>query len=108
MPFIDVRSSGEISRELEIELKTRLGRAIGLLPGKSEDSLMIQFSDHCRLWFGGETGNVAFVNVMLYGAAPKADYRQFSDTVIPMLEELLGVRHVYLKFEEVANWFWLL
>ena len=38
----------------ETALKAELGRAISLIPGKSESSLMIQFSDCCRLWFGGE------------------------------------------------------
>ena len=108
MPFIDVRATETIGPEQEQTLKARLGEAIGLIPGKSEGSLMIQFSDNCRLWFGGQQGNFVFVNVMLYGAAEKRDYEMFQGAVIPVLEEVLGCEKVYLKFEEVPNWFWKL
>ena len=108
MPFIDVRAAGEIAPGQEELLKAKLGEAIGLIPGKSERSLMIQFTDHCRLWFGGKQGNFVFVNVMLYGAAEKRDYEKFQGAVIPVLEEVLGAEKVYLKFEEVPNWYWKL
>lgn len=106
MPFIDVRTDKTISTEQENALKAELGSAIALIPGKSEDSLMVQFTDNCRMWFGGKQGNAAMVNVMLYGSAEKASYRAFSDRVIPSVESTLGVGRVYLKFEEVPNWFW--
>lgn len=107
MPFIDVRFSGEISEARETELKADLGKAICLIPGKAESHLMVQFTDHCRLWFGGEQdGPIVFVNVMLYGSAAPEHYAQFKDAVIPMLEEKLGAKTVYLKFEEVPNWYW--
>lgn len=106
MPFIDVRSSGEITPAQEEEVKERLGQAIALIPGKSEASLMIQFSDRCRLWYGGERGEIVFVNVMLYGKADPQAYEAFQAAVIPALEEGLGAKRVYLKFEEVPHWFW--
>lgn len=107
MPFIDVRLSCDLDGAREEALKTELGKAIALIPGKSEGSLMIQFTDNCRLWFGGrQEGPIAFVNVMVYGSSAPEDYRKFKDHVIPVLEEKLGVKQVYLKFEEVPNWFW--
>ncbi len=107
MPLIDVRVSETLSRQKEESLKTQLGQAISLIHGKSEGSLMVQFSDNCRLWFGGsQEGPIVFVNVMLYGTASQEDYQAFSDRVIPLLEQELGAKHVYLKFEEVPNWFW--
>ncbi len=107
MPFIDVRTSCPVSAAQEEGLKAQLGKAIALIPGKSEGSLMVQFTDNCRLWFGGQQeGPIAFVNVMVYGASAKEAYKKFSDAVVPQLEQVLGCRHVYLKFEEVPNWFW--
>lgn len=107
MPFIDVRFSGEISGAQEAEVKAELGKAIALIPGKSEGSLMVQFTDRCRLWFGGkQDGPIVMVNVMLYGSATPEHYGRFKDAVIPMLEEKLGAESVYLKFEEVPNWYW--
>lgn len=107
MPFIDVKMSGELDKALEETLKAELGKAIALIPGKSEDSLMIQFTDNCRLWFGGgQEGPIVLVNVMLYGTSTREAYQKFSGRVIPVLEEKLGAKQVYLKFEEVPNWFW--
>ncbi len=106
MPFIDLRLSGEISKAQETELKADLGKAIALIPGKAESHLMVQFTDHCRLWFGGEQGPIVFVNVMLYGASTPEHYGTFKDYVIPLLEKKLGAKSVYLKFEEVPNWYW--
>ena len=102
MPFIDVRSSGPITPETERSLKETLGEKIALIPGKSESSLMLQFSDNCRLWFGGEQeGPIVFANVMLYGSAAPEYYAKFKAAVIPVLEKELGAKNVYLKFEEV-------
>ncbi len=36
MPFIDSKVSVKVSKEQEIELKSRLGEAISIIPGKSE------------------------------------------------------------------------
>lgn len=107
MPFIDVRTSCPISAAQETALKEGLGQAIALIPGKSEASLMMQFTDNCRLWFSGQQeGPIAFVNVMLYGSSTKDAYQRFSGAAIPLLEKELGAKTVYLKFEEVPNWFW--
>lgn len=107
MPFIDVHFSGAITPAQETALKEGLGQAIALIPGKTETSLMMQFTDNCRLWLGGrQEGPIAFVNVMLYGSSTKDAYQRFSGTAIPLLEKELGAKKVYLKFEEVPNWFW--
>ena len=106
MPFIDVRASVPISEAQELTLKTQLGKAISLLPGKSEASLMVQVTGNCRMWLGGEQGPMALVNVMLYGTATPEACKRFSGEVIPFVERELGLERVYLKFEEVPNWFW--
>lgn len=108
MPYIDVNVNCEISEEKEVALKAALGEIIAVIPGKSEGSLMIQFKDNCRLWHSGENGPVAFINVMLLGSAPKDAYKGFADRVIALFHKELGIdgQHIYVKFEEVPNWFW--
>ena len=107
MPFIDVKVSCPLERAQELSLKAELGKAIALIPGKSEGSLMVQFTDNCRLWFGGaQDGPIAMVNVMLYGSASGESYEKFSQAVIPLFQRELGASHVYLKFEEVPHWYW--
>ena len=107
MPFIDVKVSCPLERAQELSLKAELGKAIALIPGKSEGSLMVQFTDSCRLWFGGaQDGPIAMVNVMLYGSASDESCEKFSQAVIPLFQRELGASHVYLKFEEVPHWYW--
>lgn len=107
MPFINVKLSTLLSQEQEITLKQELGEAISIIPGKSESSLMLQFEENCRLWLAGSNeGPIVFVNVMLLGKADRQDYASFSSRVVEIFECQLAARHVYVKFEEVPNWFW--
>ena len=48
MPFIKAKVSCPISPEQEIELKSRMGKAIELVPGKSEEYLLLEFEDNAR------------------------------------------------------------
>ena len=61
MPFINTRTSAEISKEQEILLKEKMGKAISLI-GKSESWLMLNFEDNCRLYFKGDNSkNMAII-----------------------------------------------
>ena len=53
MPFIKSKASCVVSKQQRIELKTRIGKAIELVPGKSEEYLLLEFEDNCRLWLRG-------------------------------------------------------
>jgi len=41
MPFISTKTNVNVSKEKEIELKEKLGQAISIIPGKSENWLMV-------------------------------------------------------------------
>ena len=53
MPFIELKTSVSISKEKEAELKSAFGEAIAIIPGKSEQWLMLNFCDEQRMWFKG-------------------------------------------------------
>lgn len=55
MPFITAKVSTPLTKEQEIEIKTKLGQAIELVPGKSEEYLLLKFEDNCRLWLRGKS-----------------------------------------------------
>ena len=68
MPFIHTRMNRPLSKEKEQALSQALGKAIELIPGKTENWLMLQFEDNCRLWFRGENENpMAMVQVQVFG-----------------------------------------
>ena len=54
MPFINAKVSVAISQEQEKQLKERLGQAIAVIPGKSEQWLMTGFQDNYHLYFRGD------------------------------------------------------
>ena len=54
MPFINSRVTVKLSDEKEESIQSRLGKAIELIPGKSEEWLMLGFEDNYKLYFKGE------------------------------------------------------
>lgn len=109
MPMIQTRVSVELTKEKETMLKTKLGEAISLLPGKSERYLMLEFEDRCRLWFHGENAApLAFVEVKIFGRANREAYCALTDKICSILKEVLEIEpeNVYVKYEEVEHWGW--
>ncbi len=109
MPYISVNLSSALSSEKEEILKKEFGELIQTIPGKTEERLMLEFQDNCRLWFKGQNNApIAFINVMLYGKSEHEFYQALADKTIALLNRELDVpsANIYVKFEEVPNWFW--
>lgn len=53
MPFINSKVSVSMSKEKKDAVKAKLGQAISLVPGKSENWLMVGFEDSYDLYFQG-------------------------------------------------------
>ena len=60
MPYINSKVSVQITKEQETEIKTALGEAIRLIPGKSEQWLMIGFEDSVSMYFRGDNRNTGY------------------------------------------------
>ncbi len=108
MPFIHTRVNRPIDAQTEKELSRRLGQAVSLL-GKSENWLMLQFDENCRMYFKGDCSKpVAFMSVKLYGKAGKNAYQQFTAEATRILGSVLSVPadQVYVEYEETEHWGW--
>lgn len=106
MPFINTRTSAEISKEQEILLKEKMGKAISLI-GKSESWLMLNFEDNCRLYFKGDNSkNMAIIEVALFGKANNSQYDALTEKLTQEISEVLKIdpSNVYIKYEEVEHW----
>lgn len=106
MPFINTRTSAEISKEQEILLKEKMGKAISLI-GKSESWLMLNFEDKCRLYFKGDNSkNMAIIEVALFGKANNRQYDALTEKLTEEISEVLKIdpSNVYIKYEEVEHW----
>lgn len=109
MPSIQTKVNIGISKEQEATLKTKFGKAIELLPGKTERWLMITFEDNCRMYFqGNDVPGIALVDVKLFGEAGAKDYEKLTSALTKILEEVLGISpaRTYVHYEQVRYWGW--
>lgn len=109
MPFINSKVSVKMSQEKKERVKARLGEAITLIPGKSENWLMVGFDDAYDLYFqGNQDSPTAFVEVKVYGGASRSVFSQLTGAICDIFEEELNIpkNRIYVKYEEVENWGW--
>lgn len=109
MPFIDSKISIKVSDEQEKELKTRLGEAISLIPGKSEAWLMTGFEDEYHLYFRGENNApMAFIEVRMFGGPDKNAFQKMTAEITKIFGEVLGIApdHMYIKYSATMDWGW--
>lgn len=109
MPFINSKVSVKISYSQEQELKTRLGQAISVIPGKSEEWLMLGFEDEYHLYFKGDNSEpIAFVDVNVFGDPNSAAFSKFTGEVTKIFGEVLGIAadHIYVKYNGTHDWGW--
>ncbi len=109
MPFISVNTTESIQEEQAKKLKEKLGEAISLIPGKSENWLMLEFCDKKIMYFKGENDRpLAFVSVSLYGKATSESYNRLTEQICNILYTTLGipVDCIYVKYQEKEHWVW--
>ena len=109
MPFIETKTSKEISPAAEAEIRRELGTAIEIFKGKSEAWLMLSFVGGARMAFRGETEpECAMISVDLYGSAKRAECDAFTRTVTNIVSRALSLSpdRIYVKYSEYSTWGW--
>ena len=107
MPFIISRVNRSISREQEVELKARMGKAIELVPGKSEEYLLLGFEDNCRLWLRGDDSDpIAYIEANIFGNEEHLGYDAFTAEVTMTFHEVLDIapENVYINYTDIPDW----
>ncbi len=107
MPFIISRTNRPISKGQEKELKTRLGKAIELVPGKNEQYLMLGFEDNCRLWLSGDDCQpMAYIEAAIWGNEQHLGYDEFTTEVTHIFHDVLGIAPdcIYIRFSDIPDW----
>lgn len=108
MPYINLRTNTTIDKEKELKIKDRLGQAIQLL-NKTEDWLMIDFSDQCKLYFAGNKEQlIAYVDIKIWGKKTREIYSNMTLEVTKILQEELGIdgKNIYISYCEYEHWGW--
>ncbi|MBO4337277.1 MAG: hypothetical protein J5842_04320 [Lachnospiraceae bacterium] len=109
MPFINSKVSVKMTQEQKEELKTKLGEAISIIPGKSETWLMVNLEDDLSMYFRGDDSQpVAFVGVNVYGDDTPAAYERMTAELTKIYGELLGIPadHMYVRYSASREWGW--
>lgn len=109
MPFINSKISTSLSEAQETEIKSRLGQAIQIIPGKSESWLMVGFEPDYRLYFRGSNDEpMAMVEVSVYGSENPASFSKLTGQICDIFNDVLRIApdHVYVKYQAVSNWGW--
>ena len=109
MPFIESKVSVKTTPEQQQELKTRLGQAIALIPGKSEYWLMVNLEDEQKMYFRGDDSEpLAFICINMYGGADEEAFERMTAEMTKIYGEVLGIKpdHMYIKYDASMYWGW--
>ena len=105
MPYISVHTSLALSEPEKDTLKSALGQAILVLPGKEEAGLMIEITDQCCLYYGGKKGKIAYVDVKALGTPAEADQKAFLEAVSKVLVDTgCDKDKIYITFVGLPHW----
>ena len=105
MPYIDVRTSVSIDEKAEKILKEEFGKAIEIIPGKSENWLMVNLEGGKSMYFRGTEG-AAMIDVHVFGKAKAADYGKLTEKLTAIVCKTLGIGkdRIYVKYSEYQYW----
>lgn len=109
MPYISSTLTVKLTEDKKEKLKSELGRIITQIPGKSEEWLMVGFTEDYTLYFKGEKKEkAAFVEVKIAGTASREDKNRVTASICSLLEKELNIPQdsVYITFSEITDWGW--
>lgn len=107
MPFIVSRTNVTISDEQEQRLKTLLGKAIELVPGKSEQALMLVFEPMSHIWLRGDNATAtAYIEVSVWGNEHHRGYEMLTAEITRIFNQVLNVEpeNVYVRYADIPCW----
>ena len=108
MPYIATTANVGIPNRKREAIKGRMGKAIELIPNKSEDWLMLSFRDNVQMYFRGEDDPCAIVQVKLFGTADEDAYANLTEALTDIIREELDIEpdRIYVAYEEINTWGW--
>ena len=107
MPYIEAKTSVKMNDSQMTRLKEALGKAIELIPGKSEQWLMINLIGECKIAFRGEfEPDSAMIEIDIFGKATDSAYSALTERVCEIVNAELGVQkdRIYVKYRECDKW----
>ncbi len=108
MPYINTVTNVAIPKEVEKELAAEFGKNIGLIKGKTENWLMLNFTENSNMYFAGSDAPTAMVEIQIFGKASDAEYDDLTKATCKLINEKLSIpeNRIYVKYEEFNRWGW--
>ncbi len=109
MPYIGMKTNLKLDDTKCKALKSAFGSAIELIPGKSEQWLMVSIEDEIPLWFRGDADRkLACLEVSLFGKASTDACERLTSALCALMEKELGISGdgVYVIYKEADKWGW--
>ena len=108
MPFISSKVNIAMTKEQKETIRKKLGENISIIPGKTEDWLMVEIADNCDLYFrGDEKLPTAFIEVKVFGEIKDIAAGKMTEIISGIYEKELKIKQnrIYIKYEEVEKLF---
>lgn len=108
MPFINSKFNFHLENQEKEALKTFFGTAINTIPGKTESWLMVNIDDNQDLYFQGKKLNAAYVEIKMYGNAPKNKLNELTSKITTYLSNNLDIlpSRIYVSYFQTSDWGW--
>ena len=107
MPYIETKTTATLNDAMREELKKEFGEAITLIPGKSEEWLMLEFSGDRKMAFRGDSAtDCAMLEVYIFGGTTDAAYNALTERLCDVVNRVVGVPkdRIYVKYRECDRW----
>ena len=69
MPYISVKTPFRAEKQTAEKMKTEFGKAIEILPGKTERWLMVSFDSQDEMFFAGSSSPSEIAEISIFGKA---------------------------------------
>ena len=103
MPYIRTSTNVKIDDNKLNIIKSKYGEAIRVM-GKSEDWLMLEFSDTSSMFFKGNNIPIAFIDVKVLGSVNGSN--EMTKELTSIISSELGIEpnNIYIAYQGYSNW----
>ena len=107
MPFVTAKVNVPISKEQELEIKSRVGKAIENVPGKDENYLLFGIEDDVHFYLRGDGDQkIAYITADIFGNEDHMGFNRFGAEMTAAFHDVLGIPlgNIYIKFDDIKAW----
>ena len=106
MPYISVKTPFKAEKPAAEKMKAEFGKAIEILPGKTERWLMVSFDSQDEMFFAGSAEPSAIAEISIFGKAKPEYYEKLTAEVCRIISENTKIPsdRIYVKYSETDNW----